>query len=377
MVESRLQAGRDLQSKPKAVSLLEQALQEQQVDFEATIDGRGQDLADATFQIWLIGDQNGDGRVDIAITQRSNLDPLKEVGMEVTDLRHTGKAPESFLGKRINQAVGERFVEGVREAVPQVTQQLRQIAMSELTEALADGNVLLNEVSNEALEVAYELAEEGVLIPTQSQLFPSLPMGLTDARLLPSGEAMVSLHSNGSNGVSRAPNLAQNHRTPAGQLSVTLQGELINLQLRDRSVGGNVDWNQFLGGLRGGRLKQVHFGRDRAGNTVYPKLISHKGGVAVKFDIVARFKGVIPLPGDLLGSKLHTGVVIPLRISHEGHNLHVKPDGRRVEFTNPDSQEPLDLVDLVPTRWLTGAVPNFLGQILGRADIAAQADNVA
>ncbi len=376
MVESRIRAGQALQQHPQAVSLLQDALHEQQVSFEARVDSEGQDLADVTFNLWLVGDQNGDGRADVAITQQASFDPLEDLEIEVTRLEHTGSPPSTRLGTYLNEKVAERFEQGVREAVPEVTEQLRRLGIEELDKAMVKGNDLINQLAAEGLNVAYQAAEDGVEIPTQSQLFPNVPVGLTDVHLQPGGDLLVGLHTKGSHVVEGAVNLAAGHRTPPGAVSVTLQGELVDQQLRDRSQGGGVDWQAFFDSLEGGRLKQVRFGRDARGNTIYPKLIVHQGRPAVKLNVVAKFKGLIPLPGDLLGSKLHTGIVVPLRVTHEGHNLHVRPDGRHVEFTEPDSQDPLDLTDLLPTRLLTRALVTFLSRILGPGEIGDQADRV-
>lgn len=376
MVDSRIRAGQKLVQHPQAVSLLEEALREQQVSFEATLDSQGKTLADVTFNLWMVGDQNGDGRADIAITQHASLDELEQLEIEVTRLQHTGTPPDTLLGGYLNETVGQHFLKGAREAVPEVTGQLRRLGLEKLNQALGDGNVLINQLARDGLQVAYQAAEEGVEIPTQSDLFPALPVGLADVHLQSSGDVVVGLHSQGSHNVEGAVNLAAGHRTPRGTVSVTLQGELVDQQLRDRSEGGGVDWQRFLDSLEGGRLKSIEFGRDARGRTIYPRLTVYKGRPAVKMNVVARFKGLIPLPGDLLGSKLHTGIVVPLRITHEGHNLHVKPDGRRVEFTNPESEEPLDLGDLLPTRLLTRAFVTFLSRILGPGEIGEQADRV-
>ena len=297
-LERRLESGRTIAGNPVASAVLQSALQDQTLSFEAEIKATEKPVAEATFRLWLVPDNTGDGRADIAITQESNLEELKNLDIQIKNFERQGEAPSSVLGGKLNEIVTSAFKDGLEQAVPGVVDHLRTLALDKITEQLARGNPFLNAQANKALETGYTIGREGIEIPTHSELLPSVQIGLGEVRLDKEGNLKVGLRTTGSDRMVGVTNLAQDIDTPDGQLSLTLQGELLNQQLKDKSAGGALDWGKFLEAAREKNgFQELQFGKDEQGQTIYPRLISDRGMPAVKLSLVIRPEGAKPIDG--------------------------------------------------------------------------------
>lgn len=295
-LERRLEMGRQLQQQPAARGLLETALKDQEIAFDAEVDAKGRPIAEAVFRLWLVPDTTGDGRADIAITHEADLENLENLDVQIRNLQRVGSAPDSYLGGKLNQTVADSFKAGLEEAIPGVVGHLRGLALTKITEQLSKGNPYLNRQAGKALEAGYAIGREGIDIPTHSQLLPNVHLALGEVRMDPSGDLEVGLRTTGSDRLGATRDLAGRHQAQDGQVSLTLQGELLNQQLRDKTDGGAVDWNKFLTETCEKQgLRELCFGKDEQGRTVYPSLVSEGGMPAVKFSIVVKPQGAKPV----------------------------------------------------------------------------------
>lgn len=283
-LETRLRHAQEIDG--PARELLGDAFEDQQVAFGARVDTPEGPLAEVTYGLWMVPDTSGDGRADLVVRKLLDEDRLDQLQVRLEALHHTGQG-DGFL----NDQVAGFFESGVRAAVPDAVSQLKNLAEERLEQEILRGGELVEGRANARLQRLYDRwAEEGFGF-TPGGLAP-ITARLGNVELTPDGQLALSLGT--LDGAGRTDTrLAPGMQLEEGRFATRLDGGLLNRHLRE-----TLDWDSLLNQVKTSQgLREVRFGRDSQGRTIYPRLVVERGRPCVVFDIVVKMDGAKPVEG--------------------------------------------------------------------------------
>ncbi|MBI3928572.1 MAG: hypothetical protein HY319_23740 [Armatimonadetes bacterium] len=311
-LERRIEEGRRIQAAVQEQGLqglLQDAFLDQRADFQARVRGPQKPLAEVVYHLWLAPDPSGDGRADVVVAQQPELDHVSSLELDVTRLEVQGNDPEGRLGLFLNQTVEGYFRAGIQSAVPQVTEVLRKLATRRIASEFDKGVALVEGTANQKLQSLFRQGER-IDLNTGSRLAPELLLSLGRVEPDGRGNVAVGFHASSQPGGRLNAELPPGMQLSPGQFAVRISGGELSRQLQDRSQGGAVDWEGILQHARDAAgLRELRFGREPDGRTVYPRLIFADGRPAVEFDLVAGLKGASPVKGVTGLAKGATGLL--------------------------------------------------------------------
>lgn len=326
--------------------LLDEAMQDQQVQFQMDLAHPAGTVFEVDYQVWVVPDRDGDGQAEVALKAQPRLDGLSQLEVRLPQAEAQGQSPNSWLGGRIHREVRQRMVEGLRQAAGQATVELQGQAGQLAEQALKERTPELERVIQGELKgLQRQVPSTGFSVPMTVALDSLQVDGQAITVSLPRGPAMTG------------------HPIPAGEVATRLDGEALNEQLRDVSQGGAVHWEPLLNQVKkAADLRRLELGKDSAGKTLYPQLISHKGGAAVKLPLV--------LQNTAIGPVIRCNVTVPVGLEARDGAIQILPqlDSMVWQSTAP----PDTLLD--PIQWLPASFFNRLvSTIVNQATGGAQA----
>ncbi len=418
------------------IGLLESAFQDQTMSFKAEIETGTRPLAEATYHVWMGADRTGDGRADIQLAAQTDFASLEGLKVHLRELKgDPGKAPDSMVARLLHERIQASFAGGVQQALPQVTEVLRDMAVARVDQELHKGAPWAAGEGNQRLAGAYERGLD-FEVPGVGQ---SKSVHYQVGRVQVGEQGVLAEMRSGQRSSGRAEELKLPFAVNAGEMAVRLSGSELNQRLQ------SMDWNALLGEIKQSKgLLELSFGKDKAGRTILPHLVMDQatGKPAVAFDIQARMEGVKPVkgvtglvsdgtgaldegmgklqkgmkkelgvPGEVVGTVLrapfflvdkivggaktvvdhtagavvdgvtdqatrptvHTGVVIPLDVSVQHGKLAVTPDAQHVRFSGAKGELPFDPLNLLPTRLMSNLIVNLVAEAQGPSQVGEAA----
>lgn len=433
--EARLAQGQALQG--QQLDLVESAFQNQSMKFRAEVHTGTGPLAEATYHVWVGPDQTGDGRADVQMAAETDFKALDGLRVELAELHgDPSQAPDGMMARLLHEKIQASFAGGVKEALPQVTDTLRKMAVARVDQELHKGAPWASAEANQRLTGAYQ---RGLDFEVPGLNGPGQPVHYSLGKVEVGSQGLVSEMRVGRNASGQAETVQLPFSLASGDVGARLSGAELNRRL------GGLDWNAMLTAIKQKQgLLELSFGKDKAGRPVMPHLVvdSVTGKPAVAFDIVARAAGVKPVEGvtgvitdgsgaldkgmgklqkgmkkelgtagevvggvlrspfwladKLLGGAktvvdhtagavvdgvtdqatrptVHTGVVIPLDLSVHDGKLSVAPDGQHVRFDRAHGELPFDPLNLLPTRLLSNLIVNAVAEAQGPSQVGQAA----
>lgn len=360
-LRQRQQNARRIQQKLQAQGLTEQVQQvaHQEVDFQAKL-SVPKALASSTLYIWSVPDQTGDGRADLQITQKDLWGGLDHLQLSLQDLRFGADPPNaSELALRVRHRLQQAIAGGLRDQLPQLDQLLKDQVKEEVRQASREGLKEAEKDANQQLQRLYKANQGRLDLHGSDPNGPRLRLDLGAVRV--QGDQLLVGFSTPQDARAVQSNTANAGLRP-GQMSLGVPLSAFNQQLRDRSQGGAVQWNQLLDGMRSkAGLRSLEFGKDAKGRPIYPQLRMEKGRLNLNAEVIAKTKtGLGPIFDGMFGSTVHTRLVMPLEVKTVQGRLVISADQSAMEYQKAQSEAPFDLLDLMPTRILTNLLANVL-----------------
>lgn len=420
------------------IKLLEDAFQDQKMHFRADVHTGTGVLAEATYHVWVGPDATGDGRADVHLASETDFKNMDGLRVELRELKgDPTRAPDGMVARLLHEKIQASFAGGVEQALPQVTDVLRKMAVERVDRELHQGAPWAAGEGNQRLSGAYQRGLDfdvpGVAGTGGKQVHYNV------GKVEVGSQGLVAEMKVGRNSVPQGETLRFPFQLGAGDVGVKLSGSELSQRLRD------VDWASMLEEIKQKQgLLELSFGKDKAGRTMLPSLVMDQatGKPAVAFDIVARAEGVKPIhgvtgaittgtgkldegmgklqkgmkkelggAGEVVGGILrspfwladkvlggakaivdntagvvvdgvtdhatrptvHTGVVIPLDLAVHDGKLSVEPDGQHVRFTSSKGEVPFDVLDLLPTRLISNLIVNLVAESQGPSQVGEAA----
>lgn len=334
-LQTRLATGQRLGqalSQQELNGLLNDAMQEQQVQFQMDLQHPAGTVLEVDYQVWVVPDRDGDGQAEVALRAQPRLDGLSQLQVNLPRADSQGQGPNGWLGGRINREVRTRLLDGLHQAAGQATAQLQGQAGQLAQQALQQRTPELERM------IAAELKSLQREVPATPF---SVPMTVNLQGLALDGQAVT---------LSLAQGPAMTGQTvPDGQVATRFNGRLLNQQLRDVKDGGAVRWEPLLKQVgKAADLRRLELGKDSAGQTLYPQLISHQGGPAIRLPLV--------MQNTAIGPVIRCNVTVPVRLEASQGAIQIKP---RLDAMVWQSTAPPDTV-LDPIQWLPASFFNRL-----------------
>lgn len=351
-LESRLNNAQQLSkrlSEGGADGLLEDAFQQQKVDYSVRVETGKGNLARLTYHVWLGPDVNHDGKADLHLAQVGGLDRLQELEVEVVSLQRRGELPEGWLGRVVNQQVAGHFHQGIRDGVAQAMGQLRGQAEQLTRQGLDRVVPLLQQQSNRELGKVYE-QYAGIEIEGQNFSLDTLRV---DGAFVTAGIDGKSEFD------SELPQLPEGFLSQEHSAIAIASGVELNRQLAE-----SVDWAQVLKQVNQANSGyRIELARDPQGKPISPTLTYSKGKPALQASIVAeripvqRQEKGFSLGGLLQRTvspdKLEAEVKLPFELTVKDGEFHLSPLTDAIELTRQKSAAALELVALLPDQALS------------------------
>ncbi len=429
--QQRLAHGHTLQGQD--LSMLEDAFQDQSMNFKADVHTGTGVLASATYHVWVGPDVTGDGRADAHLAAETDFGALDGLRVDLRELKgDPSQTPDGMVARLVHEKVQASFASGVREALPQVTDVLRKMAVARVDQELHQGAPWAANEGNQRLAGAYTRGLD-FEVPGLTGGGKQVHYSIGHVDVGPQG--LVADMRTGRNAGPQAETLQFPFQLSAGDVGVKLSGSELNQRLKD------LDWGSMLSEIKQKQnLLELSFGKDGAGRTLMPTLTIDPatGKPAVSFDIVVRAEGVKPVKGvtgvitdgsgaldkgmgklqkgmkkelggvgEVVGGVLrspfwvadkilggakavvdhtagavvdgvtdhatrptvHTGVVIPLDVGVHDGKLEIAPDGKNVRFTQARGDLPFDPLNLLPTRLISNLVVNLVAEAQGPSQV--------
>ncbi len=418
------------------IGLLESAFQDQTMSFKAEIETGTKPLAEATYHVWMGTDQTGDGRADIQLAAETDFASLDALKVHLRELKGDPlKAPEGMVARLLHEKIQASFAGGVQQALPQVTEVLRDMAVARVDQELHKGAPWAAGEGNQRLAGAYERGLDFEVPGVGASKSVHYQVG----RVQVGDQGVLAEMRSAQRPGGKTEELKLPFAVNAGEVAVRLSGSELSQRLQ------SMDWDTLLDEIKQSKgLLELSFGKDRAGRTILPHLVMDQatGKPAVAFDIQARMEGVKPVqgatglvsagtgaidegmgklqkgmkkelgvPGEVVGTVLrapfflvdkivggaktvvdhtagavvdgvtdqatrptvHTGVVIPLDLTVQDGKLAVTPDGQHVRFSNASGDLPFDPLNLLPTRLVSNLIVNLVAEAQGPSQVGEAA----
>jgi len=282
-----------------------------QVNFQ-----KGKPLGKATSYFWLGPDLDKDGRADIYITQDLDLSGFDNVEMGKINVQSPTveeKGVEGRIARMGNKLVGQTIQTETKKAVKGMEDNLRQQIKGALKHTASSNIPNLENIVNGQLskflqnQGSYSTkVDEGAFKKDVNIRMTSLKVVEQDGKTY----AVVGIDTDGKTDAQIKSDFTKQLEqsqaaVEAGQVMVSLDGQMVNQMLKDQKDGGSVNWSKIFEEAKAkGPIENIEFNKDNEGNIVYPRIITKDGKPVVNIDMTISLKGMGLVEG---GTGLATG----------------------------------------------------------------------
>lgn len=379
-----------------AEQALDGAFKDQNFGFKSQVSvGETQSL----FYIWVVPDNTGDGKADVAVAHRSlktGAEALRVQVDEVTHQKKDGEAQPQGLGGKLNGVVSRVIEDQLEKSGDRLGGTVSKILESRVQEFLGAGSSQMGEQINSQLGDLYSKIGNLEIPVPEGMNVPGGKLKLELGKVKVEGDSIVSEYGNERTReilAGRTTHETDSQVVAPGELRAHVPGELINRMLADKSNGGPLDWNSLLGKAveDSSAVKSLELAKDSDGKTISPKIrtINGKPTLTIQLDgdtngiatpVSAGFRLLPGFVGDglgwlsdntvgaVLGSRLQTEVQIPLEFGVRDGTLKVGTGD--VKFKTP-ADLGFNIVDILPTRLLSGLITDGIASAFGPDSVDA------
>lgn len=379
-----------------AEKALDEAFEDQNFGFKSQVSvGETESL----FYIWVVPDNTGDGKADVAVAHRSVKSGAESLKVQVDSVSSKKKqnSKSDGLGKKLNGVVSRVIQDQLQKSGDKLGSTVSNILESKVGEFLGDGSNEMSRQINEQLGNLYSKignldipVPEGMKVPGGK-----LNLQLGDVRV--SGDSIVSEYGNERTaallgGRKLSSGQTDSQTVAPGELRAHVPGVLLNRLLSDTSEGGPLDWNNMLekAAKSSSAVKSLSLAKDDNGKTISPsiRVIDGKPTLAIQIDgetngiATPISAGARVLPGfigdglgwisdktvgALLGSRLQTEVQVPLDFGVQNGQLKVGTG--EVKFATPADMGDFNILDILPTRMLSSLIVDGVASTFGPSSV--------
>jgi hypothetical protein len=341
---------------------------------------------DSLFYLWVVPDTTGDGKADVAVAHRSIKTGAEDLQVEMESVEAKGGESRDQIQSIVGRIVSQQLEKSGDRLSGNVSQMLEQ----RVKDMLADGtNEMSQEINQHLAQFYSKIGDLDIPVPEGMEV-PGGKLGLKLGAVKVQGDAIVSEYGN-----ERTERILTGYQVERddsqtvapGELRAHVPGVIFNRLLEDTSNGGPLDWNNILKKASddSSAIKSLKLAKNDKGETISPhiRVIDGKPTLAIQLDgdtngIASPVSGAARLlpgfvgdglgwltdntVGAVLGSRLQTEVQVPLDFGVQDGQLKIKTG--EVKFASPEDVD-LDLVDILPTRLLSGLITDGVASAFG------------